>query len=120
MAVIWQLHRMQNGVTTYNKPVVVSELGVVPGKDCTADREERWTEEYQEYLYQQNLLMIEKMPNIRGISPWILTDFRSPKRMLPGIQDGFNRKGLIADNGIKKKAFFILREFYKKISLKYK
>ena len=107
-------------VTTYNKPVVVSEFGGGARQGLHGDREERWTEEYQEYLYQQNLLMIEKMPNIRGISPWILTDFRSPKRMLPGIQDGFNRKGLIADNGIKKKAFFILREFYKKISLKYK
>ena len=107
-------------VTTYNKPVVVSEFGGGARQGLHGDREERWTEEYQEYLYQQNLLMIEKMPNIRGISPWILTDFRSPRRMLPGIQDGFNRKGLIADNGIKKKAFFILREFYKKISLKYK
>ena len=107
-------------VTPYNKPVVVSEFGGDAKQGLHGDREERWTEEYQEYLYQQNLLMIEKMPNIRGISPWILTDFRSPRRMLPGIQDGFNRKGLIADNGMKKKAFFILREFYKKISLKYK
>jgi len=107
-------------VTPYNKPVVVSEFGGDAKQGLHGDREERWTEEYQEYLYQQNLLMIEKMPNIRGISPWILTDFRSPRRMLPGIQDGFNRKGLIADNGIKKKAFFILREFYKKISLRYK
>ena len=106
--------------TPYNKPVVVSEFGGDAKQGFHGDREERWTEEYQEYLYQQNLLMIEKMPNIRGISPWILTDFRSPRRMLPGIQDGFNRKGLIADNGIKKKAFFILREFYKKISLRYK
>ncbi|MBL0307973.1 MAG: beta-glucuronidase [Chitinophagaceae bacterium] len=106
--------------TPYNKPVVVSEFGGDAKQGLHGDREERWTEEYQEYLYQQNLLMIEKMPNIRGISPWILTDFRSPRRMLPGIQDGFNRKGLIADNGMKKKAFFILREFYKKISLKYK
>jgi beta-glucuronidase len=64
--------------------------------------------------------MIENIPNIRGISPWILTDFRSPRRMLPGIQDGFNRKGLISDKGIKKKAFFILQDFYKKMSLQYK
>lgn len=106
--------------TPYNKPVVVSEFGGDAKQGFHGDREERWTEEYQEYLYQQNLLMIERMPNIRGISPWILTDFRSPRRMLPGIQDGFNRKGLIADNGIKKKAFFILQEFYKKISLRYK
>ncbi|MFZ1311778.1 MAG: glycoside hydrolase family 2 TIM barrel-domain containing protein, partial [Chitinophagaceae bacterium] len=58
-------------VTTYNKPVVVSEFGGDAKQGFHGDREERWTEEYQEYLYQQNLLMIEKMPNIRGISPWI-------------------------------------------------
>lgn len=104
----------------YNKPVVVSEFGGDAKQGLHGSKEERWTEEYQEYLYQQNLAMIEKMPNIRGISPWILTDFRSPRRMLPGIQDGFNRKGLISTEGIKKKAFFVLQEFYKKISLQYK
>lgn len=105
--------------TPYNKPVVVSEFGGGALQGLHGNRDERWTEEYQEYLYQQNLKMIEKNPNIRGISPWILTDFRSPRRVLSGIQDGFNRKGLISDKGKKKKAFFILKEFYKKIKLQY-
>ena len=107
-------------VIPYNKPVIVSEFGGDAKQGLHGSKEERWTEEYQEYLYRQNLLMIERMPNIRGISPWILTDFRSPRRMLPGIQDGYNRKGLISDKGIKKKAFFVLRDFYKKISVQYK
>ncbi len=99
---------------SFNKPVIVSEFGggALQGKHGTKD--ERWTEEYQEYLYQQNLKMIEKIPNIRGMSPWILADFRSPKRQLAFIQDGYNRKGLISNNGIKKKAFFTLQEFYTK------
>lgn len=101
--------------TPYNKPVVVSEFGGDAKQGLHGAKKERWNEEYQEYLYQQNLLMIEKIPNIRGISPWILTDFRSPRRVLPGIQDGFNRKGLISDKGEKKKAFFTLQAFYKKI-----
>ncbi len=105
--------------TPYNKPVVVSEFGGAALQGLHGDRNERWTEEYQEYLYQQNLKMIEKMPNIRGISPWILTDFRSPRRVLPGIQDGFNRKGVISDKGEKKNAFFVLEDFYKKIKLQY-
>jgi beta-glucuronidase len=46
-------------------------------------------------------------------------DFRSPRRLLPGIQDGFNRKGLISDEGNKKKAFFILQNFYMKVAGKY-
>ena len=104
----------------YNKPVIISEFGGGALQGFHGTIKERWTEEYQEYLYQQNLKMIEKIPNIRGLSPWILTDFRSPKRVLPNIQDGWNRKGLISNKGIKKKAFFIVKEFYKKIENQYK
>lgn len=39
-------------------------------------------------------------------------DFRSPRRPLPGIQDFWNRKGLISNKGIKKDAFYILQSFY--------
>jgi beta-glucuronidase len=105
--------------TPYNKPVVVSEFGGGAKQGFHGAKDERWTEEYQEYLYQQNLLMIEKIPNIRGMSPWILTDFRSPRRLLPGIQDGFNRKGLISDQGKKKMAFFVLQDFYHKKKLQF-
>lgn len=104
----------------FNKPVVVSEFGGGALQGLHGTINERWTEEYQEYLYIQNLKMVVKIPNIRGISPWILNDFRSPKRLLPNIQDGWNRKGLISNNGIKKKAFYIMQEFYKKMELQYK
>ena len=105
--------------TPYTKPVVVSEFGGSAKQGLHGTKDERWTEEYQEYLYQQNLLMIQKIPNIRGLSPWILTDFRSPRRVLPGIQDGFNRKGLISDKGKKKKAFFVLQDFYKTMKIQF-
>ena len=100
----------------YNKPVIVSEFGGDAKQGFHGDKTERWTEEFQEYLYIQNLKMIEKIPNICGISPWILVDFRSPRRVLPGIQDGYNRKGLISNDGNKKKAFSILRAFYQNIN----
>lgn len=103
----------------FNKPVVISEFGGGALQGLHGTVKERWTEEYQEYLYEQNLKMIEKIPNIRGTSPWILNDFRSPKRVLPGIQDGWNRKGLISNHGIKKKAFFTMQNFYKKIKTQY-
>lgn len=96
----------------FNKPVVISEFGGDALQGLHGTRDERWTEEYQEYLYEQNLKMIENILNVRGMSPWILADFRSPKRVLPGIQDGWNRKGLISNNGIRKKAFFTLQAFY--------
>jgi beta-glucuronidase len=105
--------------TPYNKPVIVSEFGGDAKQGLHGPKEERWNEEFQEYLYRQNLQMIEKIPNIRGISPWILTDFRSPRRMLPGIQDGFNRKGLVSDTDKKKKAFFLMQAYYKKLALQY-
>jgi beta-glucuronidase len=98
----------------YNKPVVVSEFGGGAKQGLHGEKNERWTEEFQEYLYRQNLKMIDKIPNISGLSPWILVDFRSPRRQLPVIQDGYNRKGLISNEGNKKKAFFVLKEFYEK------
>ncbi len=98
----------------FNKPFFVSEFGGGALQGHHGERNERWTEEYQAYLYEQNLKMIEKIPNFAGCSPWILTDFRSPRRNLALIQDGYNRKGLISSEGNRKKAFFVLQEFYLK------
>jgi beta-glucuronidase len=100
----------------FNKPVIVSEFGGGALQGMHGSKDQRWTEEYQAYLYEQNLKMIEKIPNIRGMSPWILADFRSPRRLLPVIQDGWNRKGLISNRGLKKMAFFTLQNFYQKIT----
>ena len=104
----------------FNKPVIISEFGGDALQGMHGAKNERFTEEYQEYLYEQNLKMIEKIPNIRGLSPWILTDFRSPRRVLPSIQDNWNRKGLISSRGIKKKAFYALQKFYSKMEALYK
>jgi len=54
-----------------------------------------------------------RIPNLRGAAPWVLVDFRSPVRNLPGMQDGYNRKGLISDQGAKKAAFYVLQKAYK-------
>lgn len=98
----------------YNKPVIVSEFGGDAKFGIHADKDSRWSEEFQEELYIRNLEMLDKIPQLRGLTPWILTDFRSPRRLLPGIQDGWNRKGVFSEKGEKKKAFFILKEFYNK------
>lgn len=47
--------------------------------------------------------MFRHIPNLAGISPWILFDFRSPYRFHPTNQEGWNRKGLISDQGYRKK-----------------
>jgi beta-glucuronidase len=56
--------------------------------------------------------MLNRIPQLRGTSPWILMDFRSPRREQPGIQDGFNRTGLISEQGEKKLAFSVLQKAY--------
>lgn len=101
-------------VINYTKPVLISEFGADALQGRHGDRLARFTEEYQEDLYRKTLPMLEKIPQLRGITPWILCDFRSPRRPLPHIQDGWNRKGLIGENGSRKKAFHVLQEFYQK------
>jgi beta-glucuronidase len=96
----------------YEKPVVISEFGGDALQGFHADKLTRFSEEYQEDLYQQTLVMLQKIPQWRGATPWILCDFRSPRRVLPHVQDGWNRKGLIGENGTKKKAFYVLKKFY--------
>ncbi|NNE03052.1 MAG: beta-glucuronidase [Eudoraea sp.] len=95
-----------------NKPVLVSEFGAGAKKGVHGDTLTRWSEEYQEYLYEETLKMLNGIDQLRGMSPWILVDFRSPRRVLPVIQDGWNRKGLLSEDGQKKKAFFVLQNFY--------
>jgi beta-glucuronidase len=102
--------------TKWTKPLIVSEFGggAVYGRHGDAD--EIWTEEYQQNLYEHQLGMIERMPNLAGMTPWVLMDFRSPLRMLPGVQDYHNRKGLISNRGQRKLAFYTLQKFYKKLA----
>ena len=57
--------------------------------------------------------MLKRITQLPGMSPWILMDFRSPRRPLPEIQDFFNRKGLISDQGEKKQAFYVLQAAYR-------
>lgn len=97
---------------TQNKPVIISEFGAGAKQGLHGDKETRWTEEYQEYLYNETLNMIDNIKQLAGVSPWILVDFRSPRRVLPEIQDDWNRKGLISEDGKKKKAFFVLQNYY--------
>ncbi len=57
--------------------------------------------------------MIANNPQIQGISPWVLKDFRAMLRPLAGVQDFYNRKGLIDEQGNKKEAYEVLANFYK-------
>jgi beta-glucuronidase len=99
----------------YDKPVIISEFGGGALYGRHGEETERWTEEYQAAVYRYNIEMIENMPFVKGTTPWILKDFRSPRRPLPGIQDYWNRKGLVSEKGEHKLAWKVLHDFYQRI-----
>ncbi len=100
--------------TTFDKPMIMSEYGgdALQGRHGPAD--ERWTEEYQDAVFKNNIAMMDKIPFLRGASPWILMDFHSARRPLPSIQDYYNRKGLVSERGIRKQAFYTLQAYYRR------
>ena len=94
------------------KPVIMSEFGAGAKAGLHGPDTQMFTEEYQDYVFRRQFLMLNNIPFLRGMTPWVLMDFRSPMRQLPGIQDDYNRKGLVSDTGEKKKAFFSLQDYY--------
>ena len=98
-----------------DKPLVISEFGceAKAGIFGQADVAWSWSEDYQVSLYRDNLEMFRHIENLAGVSPWILFDFRSPFRQHPVHQDYYNRKGLLSDRGEKKKAWYVMNEFYR-------
>jgi beta-glucuronidase len=100
--------------SAYNKPLIFSELGAgaLAGYHDDPANPHKFSEEFQADYYRATLKMVSKIPFLRGISPWILKDFRSPRRQLGGVQDGWNRKGLISETGERKQAFAVLAQWY--------
>ena len=94
------------------KPVIVSEFGGGALQGFHGDKATRWSEEFQAYLYEESIAMFDKIDGLSGMAPWILCDFMSPLRQLHQVQDGWNRKGLISEQGKKKQAFYVLKKYY--------
>jgi beta-glucuronidase len=116
----WYVHRPEDAdsidwISQSGKPMIMSEFGGDALFGYHGGVHTRWTEEYQENLYEHQLGMLKRIPFLRGMTPWVLKDFRSPRRVLPGFQDYFNRKGLVSDHGEKKKAFLALQKFYREL-----
>ena len=98
--------------TLPEKPVIMSEFGAEAKAGNHGPDTQRWTEEQQADLYRHQLVMFSKIPQLRGITPWVLMDFRSTTRNIPRLQDGYNRKGLISEDGARKEAFRVLQKAY--------
>lgn len=94
-----------------DRPVVISETGAdadhIAGPDTGL-----FSLAYQAEYYRRQIEILRKLDYVKGMTPWILYDFRVERRQ--GIyQRGFNRKGLIAaDKVTKKPAFSILAAYY--------
>ncbi|MEL6968724.1 MAG: glycoside hydrolase family 2 TIM barrel-domain containing protein [Bacteroidota bacterium] len=114
-----RIPQMRWDLSDHNKPLFISEFGAGALYNYHGAKDEIWTEEYQAWMYDETLQMLDAIPSLRGMTPWILVDFRSPRRNLVGIQDGWNRKGVISDRGFKKQAFFILRAYYARKAKEY-
>lgn len=108
--------------TPFGKPVIFTEMGGGAKYGNHGDDQQIWTEEFQAAIYAAHIQMVEANRSdtgggpVAGMSPWILKDFRAPVRVLPGIQDGYNRKGLVSEEGEHKLAFDVLRAYYASIT----
>jgi beta-glucuronidase len=103
----------------YDKPLFFSETGAEALAGYHADSLTRWSEEYQEWYYKEQVAMMKRMPeHFIGLTPWILNDFRSPRRNNPVYQEGWNNKGLYDHKGKKKKAFYVLKAYYDEMEKK--
>ncbi len=104
--------------TRLDKPLVISELGAGAKLGLRARGEELrvFSEDYQLEVYQRQLSMLADQETVRGLSPWVLKDFRAPLRMYQGVQDYWNRKGLVSEKGERKLAFSLVRDHYRQLA----
>jgi beta-glucuronidase len=95
------------------RPLILSEFGADALAGYRNDGMKKFSEEYQAEYYRKTLAMADAIPTLRGMSPWILKDFRSPRREHPVFQHGWNRKGLMSETGVRKQAFGVLADYYR-------
>lgn len=97
------------------KPVIITEFGADALTGHHGADDEKGTEECQRRIYEMQVEVLGKVEYVKGMTPWILYDFRCPRRT-SHIQGYYNRKGLLSeDKGYRKPAFHVLQSFYKSI-----
>ncbi len=94
-----------------DRPVVISETGADGDHEKGPERG-LFSTAYQSEVYEKQIATLSDLDYIKGISPWILYDFRVERRQNV-FQRGWNRKGLIAaDKQTRKPAFGLLAAHY--------
>ena len=102
-SITWQLDT--------DKPVVISEFGGGAALGRHSGKNAFFSEDNLVELYKHQFTMLRKIPGLAGTIPWVLKDFRSPHRLLEGIQDNYNVKGLYSKDGQKKAAWQIVKDW---------
>lgn len=98
-----------------DKPVVITEFGADAMRGNTGPADVKGTEAYQARVYEQQMDVLLRIDYIRGMSPWILYDFRCPRRT-SAIQKYYNRKGLLDETRTyRKPAFYVLQRYYRQL-----
>ena len=92
-----------------DKPFLFSEFGAGALYGYRNDDLAKFSEDYQAEYYKANIEMCRNIDGLNGLSPWILKDFKSPRRMHGKFQKYWNRKGIISPEGQRKAAFGVLR-----------
>ncbi len=97
------------------KPVIITEFGADALPKHHGTITDKGSEECQAYVYQKQIETLRKINYIKGMTPWILYDFRCPRRTSL-LQKYYNRKGLLSeDKKYKKPAFGVLQRFYQEL-----
>jgi beta-glucuronidase len=98
--------------SSITKPVVISEFGADACYGYRGTYDDMFTEDMQKDIYEKQIKTISTVEYVKGISPWILYDFRCPRRHNK-IQRGYNLKGLFTrDKKHKKLAYYVMKQFY--------
>ncbi len=103
-------------VTRDDKAMIVSEFGAggVYGNHVDPENVNSFSEEYMAMIYSKYITFFDQIPNLCGVTPWVMFDFRSTRRSNVKYQDGWNRKGLLSPNNEKKQAWYLMKEYYDK------
>jgi beta-glucuronidase len=94
------------------KPVIITEFGADAVAELRGRETEMFTEDNQDAIYRRQLEVLGRVDYVKGLCPWLLYDFRSPRRT-HAKQGYYNRKGLLdATRTHRKLAFYTMKAFY--------
>jgi beta-glucuronidase len=96
-----------------DKPVIITEFGADAKAGHRGTIDEKGTEDCQAAIYRKQVDVLAQIPYVKGMTPWILYDFRCPRRLHAITQNYYNTKGLLSEDKARHKlAYDVLRQFY--------